>query len=162
MRALYTYACRLKDPKDHKDRKDKAVAEQWQLIEQIFQNLGKLLAPVWHFLLAWLLLVVWIIWWLWGVNWRKAWPVLAEGAWLPVVLLMIVGALAWAEMAPSDCTCLVLVTVPNFWWQLGAVGLLMAVTLFCGWLQGVMDWTPEEISLEPPLAVAGAHGHGHH
>jgi hypothetical protein len=138
------------------------VAEQWQLVEQIFQDLGKLLAPLWQFLLAWLLLVVWIVWWLFGVNWRKAWGVLAEGAWMPLVLLMIVGALAWSQMVPSDCTCLVLVTVPNFWWQLGAVGLLVAVTLFCGWLQGVMGWTPEEINLEPPPSPAGAHGHGHH
>ena len=110
----------------------------------------------------WLLLIAWLAWWLWGVNWKNAWTVLAQGAWLPVLLLMIVSALVWSQIAPSDCSCLGFVRVANFWWQLGGVGLLVAVTLFCGWLQGVLGWTPSEISLEPPPAPALEHGHGHH
>jgi hypothetical protein len=50
-------------------------------------------------------------------------------------------------------------TIPNFWWQLGGVGLLVGTALFCGWLQGVLGWTPEEIDLEPPVHAAA---HGHH
>jgi hypothetical protein len=109
----------------------------------------------WH----WLLLIPWFAWWLWGVNWQRAWAVLAEGAWLPVLLLMIVSALAWSQLAPSTCTCLPFVAVPNFWWQLGAVSLLVAITLLCGWLQGVFGWTPAEVSLEPPEEPVGEHGH---
>jgi hypothetical protein len=112
----------------------------------------------WH----WLLLIPWVAWWLWGVNRKQTWAVLAQGAWLPVLLLMIVSALVWAEIRPSECTCLGFVTVPNFWWQLGGVSLLVAVTLLCGWLQGVYGWTPAEISLEPPEAPAMEHEHGHH
>src|SRR5437763_1131546 len=81
-----------------------------------------------------------------------AWPVLAEGAWVPVVLLMLVGALAWSRISPGPCTCLGFVTLPNFWWQLGAVGGLVALALFCGWLQGLLGWAPEEVNLEPPSA----------
>jgi hypothetical protein len=108
----------------------------------------------------WLLLVPWLAWWLWGVNWNTVWPVLAEGAWLPVILLLLTGALVWSQIAPSDYTGLGVITVPNFWWQLGGVSLLAAITLFCGWLQGVFGWTPIAVSLEPPAATMD-HGHGH-
>ena len=111
--------------------------------------------------LNWLLLIPWLAWWLWGVNWKSVWPVLAEGAWLPVLLIMIVTALVWSEIAPSDCGCLGFVTIPNFWWQLGGVGLLAAVTLLCGWLQTAFGWSPAEVSLEPTTAPALEHEHGH-
>jgi hypothetical protein len=136
------------------------VAEQWQTFIQLLNNLGKLLGGLAHLILGWSLLIAWLAWWLWGVNWKKAWAVLAQGAWVPVLLVLVVSALVWSQMAPSDCTCLGFTTVPNFWWQLGAVGLLAAVTLFCGWLQGVFGWAPLEVDLEPPAPAA--HDHGHH
>ncbi|HYT88812.1 MAG TPA: hypothetical protein VEL76_08900 [Gemmataceae bacterium] len=129
----------------------------WQLVVA----LGTLTVGLLTLALRWSLLIVWIAWWLWGVNWQKAWPVLARGAWAPVVLLLVTAALVWSRLAPSSCDCLVLVTVPNFWWQLGAVGLLAAVALLCGWLQGVFGWTPAEIHLEPPAVGADMHGHEH-
>jgi hypothetical protein len=49
----------------------------------------------------------------------------------------------------------------NFWWQLGAVGLIAGSALFCGWLQGYFGWTPAEMELEPAVHAAEA-GHGHH
>jgi hypothetical protein len=110
---------------------------------------------------TWLLLIAWLAWWLWGVNWNNVWVVLAEGAWLPVLLIMIAAAMVWAGIAPSDCNCLGFVTVPNFWWQLGGVGLLAAITLLCGWLQGVFGWSPPEVSLEPPVAPTSEHEHDH-
>jgi hypothetical protein len=109
----------------------------------------------------WLLVIAWLAWWLWGVSWKNVWPVLAEGAWLPALLILVVAALVWSEIAPSECACLGFVTVPNFWWQLGGVGLLAAATLLCGWLQGVFGWTPDEVSLEPPVD-ATVEGHEHH
>jgi hypothetical protein len=106
---------------------------------------------------------LWCAWWLWAVNWKKAWPVLAEGAWAPVVLLMLMAAMVWSRIAPSPCDCLGFVTVPNGWWQLGSVAALVATALFCGWLQGYFGWTPREVSVEPPPAATGhGHGHGHH
>jgi hypothetical protein len=109
----------------------------------------------------WLILipiVAWCAWWLWCVNWKKAGPVLSEGGWMPVVLLMVMVALAWSRISASSCKCLG-ITIGNFFWQLGAVIGLTLLALFCGWVQGRLEWTPEEVSFEPP---AHEHGHGHH
>lgn len=99
-----------------------------------------------------LLLTAWCVWWLWGVNWHKLWPVLGAGAWAPLVLLMLMATLAWSRLDPS----------PSAWWQLGIVCGLVALALFCGWLQGHFGWTPPEYSVEPPPPTEHDHGHGHH
>jgi hypothetical protein len=114
--------------------------------------------------LLWLLVLVpWVLWWLLAVNWRKAWPMLAEGGWAPVVLLMLMTSMAWAMIDARPCDCLGFVVVPNGWWQLGYVSMLMALALVCGWLQGYFGWTPAEISVEPPPAEHLHHeGHAHH
>jgi hypothetical protein len=138
------------------------VADLWQTLVQLVVVLGNLLGELLLLALRWSLLLTWLAWWLWGVNWKKAWAALAAGAWAPVVLLMVITAGAWSQVAPSSCSCLGFVTVPNFWWQLGAVGLLVAVTLFCGWLQGVFGWAPAELNLEPPAPAAHGDGHAHH
>jgi hypothetical protein len=94
--------------------------------------------------------LVWCVWWLWGVNWRKAWPMLAEGGWAPVVLLMIIASLAWAMIDARPGHIVGLVYLANGWWQLGNVLALATLALLCGWLQGYFAWTPPEISVEPP------------
>ena len=127
---------------------------------QLVLNLRDLVVGLLVLSLHWSLLIAWLAWWLWGVNWNKAWKVLGQGAWAPLVLLMLVTALVWSRLAPAPCACLG-ITVPNFWWQLGAVGLLTAVTLLCGWLQGVFGWTPADINLEPPASPSPQHGHHH-
>jgi hypothetical protein len=134
--------------------------ELWQTLVQLGEVLLKLAGELIQVGLAWSLVIAWVAWWLWAVNWRRAGPVLAQGAWAPLVLLMLTAALAWSQMSPSDYH-LWFLTVPNFWWQLGAVTLLVGLTLFAGWLQGVMAWEPAEVSLEPP-APAGHHGHDAH
>jgi hypothetical protein len=127
----------------------------------LIANLGRLayelIALGWQYIL----LIVWVAWWLWGVNWKRTWPVLREGAWAPLVLLMIVTALAWSRLAPGPCECLGFAVVPNFWWQLGYVAMLVAIALLCGWLQGVFAWAPAEINLDPPAHGHGHDGHGH-
>ncbi len=128
------------------------MAELWQALGQLFTSLGNVLAGWQPYLAAIVLLIAWIAWWLWGVNWPRAWAFLAEGAWVPLVLLMIVAALVWSRIAPW--------TRFNFWGQLGGVTLLVLLALFCGWLQGVMHWMPTDVPLEPP-AVGHDHGHGH-
>lgn len=129
----------------------------WQLIVNLF-TLGKDIV-----LLAgpYALLITWIAWWLFAVNWKKAWPVLRDGSWVPVVLLMLVSALVWSRIAPSRCDCLGFVSLPNFWWQLGEVTLIVAIALVCGWLQIYFNWSPPEISVEPPHGHGEEHGHGH-
>jgi hypothetical protein len=139
------------------------VDELREALEQLGAGLWTLLTLLLTWAVHWLVAAAWFAWWLWGVNWNKTWPVLRQGAWVGVVLVMVTSALVWSQMVPSDCTCLSFVTVPNFWWQLGAVCLLTVLTLFCGWLQGVFGWAPAEINLEPPEPAAdhGA-GHAHH
>jgi hypothetical protein len=80
---------------------------------QLFNALGEILVLVARWLAAWSLLIVWVVWWLWGVNWRKVWPVLAGGAWAPVVLLLLVGALVWSQIAPTTGLLLGLFPVPS-------------------------------------------------
>ena len=139
------------------------LAGVFQSLWQIVLDLGSLSVELLALALTWSLLIAWVAWWLLAVNWTKAWPVLARGAWAPLVLLMLVSALVWSRISPTDCGCLGFVTIPNFWWQLGAVGLLAAVTFFCGWLQGLFHWAPAEISLEPPAPdPSHGHAHGHH
>jgi hypothetical protein len=146
-------------------------------VEQL--GIGDLLANLWQLLVAfgkvlynllivglhWLLLIVWVAWWLWGVNWRRAWPVLAAGAWVPVALLAVVAALVWSQLDHGPLSLRLLpgtdpVQIANFWWQLGAVALLAAIALFCGWLQGVFGWAPQEVSFELP-DIDDTHGHEH-
>ncbi len=122
------------------------------------------LTPILVALLPW---AVWCVWWLWGVNWRKAWPMLAAGGWAPVVLLMIMTSLAWSAIDARSCDCLGFMVLPNGWWQLGEVCTLAALALFCGWLQGYFGWTPQEISVEPPPPEHDYHdghapAHAHH
>lgn len=135
-----------------------ALQTLWQLVT----NLGRLAVDLLALGLTWSLLLAWMAWWLWGVNWPKTWKVLGQGAWAPLVLIMIVAALVWSRIAPGECTCLGIVAVPNFWWQLGGIGLLAASTLFCGWLQGLFGWTPAEINLDPPAPAHHGHDHHHH
>jgi hypothetical protein len=109
------------------------------------------------------LLVLFVAWWLWGVNWRKAWPVLAEGGWVPLVLAGIMAAFVWSRISPSTAILFNLVAIPNLLWQLGTVGLLIGLILFCGWLQTRYGWYPSEVSLEPPPPRHGHDaGHDHH
>ena len=110
----------------------------------------------WHYILFILL----IVWSLWAVNWSRAWAALRQGAWAPLILLMLVTALVWSRISPTSCDCLKIVTIPNFWWQLGYVSMLVAIIFFCGWLQAVFHWAPAEVDLNPP--AAHGHDHGHH
>ena len=105
-------------------------------------SLGILFVGLATFALRWLLVVVWIVWWLFAVDWRKAWPVLARGAWMAVLLLVVTAALVWSRLTPSEPDW------PSFWWHLLWVGALTAVALVCGWLQGVMGWEPAEVELD--------------
>jgi hypothetical protein len=113
-----------------------------------------------------LLGLVWIVFWLLCVNWQKLWLVLAHGAWVPVVLLGVFSALIWSRLEVRSCNCLGF-PLPNFWWQLGTVALLIAVALLSGWFQGVIRYAPPEINVEMPTGHNGhdhdhGHGHGHH
>lgn len=105
-----------------------------------------------------LVVAVVAIWSLWAINWRKAWPVLAAGGWLPTLLIAWATAYFWSLITPRSVTVLG-VPLGNLTWQLIAVGVLTGLSLFCGWVQGVYGWEPATISLDPPED----HGHhGHH
>jgi len=137
------------------------VTELWLTLEQLVMVLLRLAGDLLVLGGQWSLLIAWIAWWLWGVNWKKAWPVLRAGAWAPVVLLVLISALAWSRIAPSSSDILYFFPIGNFWWQLGAVSLLAGLAFFCGWLQGLMGYEPGEIDLEPKAAHGAAHHHEH-
>ncbi|HVS37435.1 MAG TPA: hypothetical protein VMS17_17870 [Gemmataceae bacterium] len=118
-------------------------------------------APIARVLAVVLPLVVWVVVWLWAVNWKRMWPVLAQGAWAPAVLLIVMAAVVWSRLDPLPCSCLGAVTLPNFVWQLAALCGLAALALFCGWLQGRLGWHPAEISVEPPETADDGHA-AHH
>jgi hypothetical protein len=150
----------------HATGADMEQVDQAQLV-LVFQSLWHIVLGLWDLVVQLLvlamqysLLIAWVAWWLLAVDWKKTWSVLARGAWAPLVLIVLLSALVWSRIAPSDLS-LGLGAVPNFWWQLGAVGLLLSVTFFCGWLQGLLSWAPPEISFEPPAALDPSHGHAH-
>ena len=129
----------------------------WQLI-LVLLSLARELAAL---ALSWALLIAWVAWWLWGVNWKRAWAALREGAWAPLVLLMILVALAWSRISPGELHFLGLLTIPNFCAQLLMVSFWVGVAFFCGWLQGAFAWEPAEINFDAPAAGHGGH-HAHH
>lgn len=106
-------------------------------------------------------LLLWVVWWLCAVNWKRMWPVLGQGGWAPAVLLLMMVAVVWSRLQPYPAGWFPGVAVPNFLWQLLAVGGLALLALFCGWLQGRLHWGPHEISLEPPDAADDALAHHH-
>jgi hypothetical protein len=109
--------------------------------------------------------LAWCAFWLWAVNWRKAWKVLGDGAWAPLVLLIVVGTAGWSQVMQTKYNFLDLVAVPSFWWQLAVVLLFVGLAFFSGWLQGYFHITPTEVEIEPRPVAHGHghdHGHGHH
>jgi hypothetical protein len=132
------------------------LQQLWEALVNLFWAVANLIAANLDWLIAGIALFVWIAWWLWGVNWPKMWGWLARGAWVPLVLLMVTAAVVWSQLAPSYCDCLGVISVPNFWWQLGAMALLVCVALLSGAAQAYFNWTPAEIDLEPPAVT---HGH---
>lgn len=138
------------------------MVDIFSTLVQLVVTLGTLVVEIGALALQNALWIAWIAWWLGGVNWKKAWPMLAQGGWAVVVLLTVLGALVWSAIAPSSVTILGLFPLGNFWWQLGACTLLTLLALFCGYVQGAMHWAPMEISFDPPAhGHHGHHGHGH-
>jgi hypothetical protein len=135
------------------------VLEIFQTFGQLVATLLTLVVEIGALVLRHSLLIAWVAWWLWGVNWTKAWAVLAKGGWVVLTLLVVVVALAWAALAPSTYVVLD-VPIGNFWWQLGTVTMVVLFALFCGWVQGVFGWAPAEINLQPEIETAAGH-HGH-
>ena len=139
------------------------MVEIFNTLVQLVTTFLTLIVEVGALALGHALLIAWVAWWLWGVNWNKAWGVLARGGWVVVVLLIVASAMVWAAIFPSTYDVFGLFQIPNFWWQLLAVTAIALLALFCGWLQGVFGWAPAEIDLEPPVQAHEAHqGHAHH
>lgn len=127
------------------------------------------LQSILQFVLALVPWVLWTLFWLLAVDWKKLWPVLGQGAWAPVVLLILVSSMVWASIEPGPCDCLGFVTVPAVWWHLGGVCALAGLAFIGGWLQGTWGLAPREIEIDPPASDDhhahdghGGHGHDHH
>ena len=65
-----------------------------------------------------------------------------------LVLLLVIAALAWSETAPREFPDAGPFAFSNFWWHLAAVSALVALTLFCGWLQLMFRWEPAPTALD--------------
>jgi hypothetical protein len=143
-----------------KERKGPTMLESLALFLEIILQLLALLAQVAVLLLPVLPLILWCVWWLLCVNWKKAWPILAAGGWVPIILLVLMSSLVWSRLYPT-CDCLGF-PLPVFLWQLVSVTILVLLALFCGWVQGRLGWTPAEVHFDPPPPEHGHHGHGGH
>src|SRR5262245_36577162 len=80
------------------ERRPGRMTDQLQTLLQILLDLARLAGGLVYLALGSAMLIAWVAWWLFAVNWKKAWPVLAEGAWAPLVLLILVGALVWSRL----------------------------------------------------------------
>ncbi len=130
------------------------MSDTWDsLLEQLAVILSKMLEKLVQDAMGWSLLIVWLGLCLFGINWRKTWAVLAQGAWAPLLLGMVLVAMAWSQMTPA---------APRFWWKLGQVSLVVIASFFCGWVQGQLGWQPVEINLEPATPAANGNGQVHH
>jgi hypothetical protein len=137
----------------------------WQTLAVLVQTLGILVVQLASLGAHWLLCIVWAAWWLGGVNAKRTRHILAIGGWAPALLLMLLAAIVWSRLDARSCDCLGVITLPNFWWQLGYVSMLAATALIFGWLQSVFHWTPHDIHFDPPGHGRGHghnHGHAHH
>lgn len=99
---------------------------------------------------------LWCAWWLFAVDWKSVWPMLARGGWVAVLLLGLMATLLWASLFPAPLRFAGL-RINNFWWQLGGVTGLIVAALLCGWLQGVINWTPPTVSFTPDTDAASDH-----
>lgn len=132
----------------------------WDLITSFVDVLFALLhfaVEIFKQVFHWSLALFWLAWSLWAIDWRKLGPVLSQGGAIPLVLIAAAVGIAWAGAAPSSMLFLGVV-IPNYWWQLGTVGLLLTGTLAAGWLQLKMGWFPSEVVLAPETSLH----HGHH
>ena len=129
-----------------------------QILWQLVLAGGQLLVETFSLALQWLPLIAWVAWWTFGVNWRKTREALKQGAWAPLVLLMLLVALVWSQLAPSSWSWQT-ITLPNFWWQLGVVTIIVGLTFLCGAVQDAAGWTPPEINLDPPTDSGVEHRH---
>lgn len=137
----------------------------WLTLTILFKTLVLLVTQLASLGFHWLLWIIWAAWWLGGVNAYKTRHVLAIGGWAPALLLIIVTAIVWSRLDVRPGDFLGLMSLPNFWWQLGYVSMLAGTALICGWLQTVFHWTPGDIHFDPPAHAHGhdhAHGHAHH
>jgi hypothetical protein len=136
----------------------------WDLITSLVDVLFALLQlalEIFKQVFHWSLALFWLAWSLWAIDWRKLGPVLSQGGAVPLVLIAAAVGIAWAGAAPSSMLFVGL-EIPNYWWQLGVVGLLLTGTLAAGWLQLKMGWFPQEVTLAPESSHPHGHHHHHH
>ena len=136
------------------------MLEVWDTLLQFLWLAFRLVMAVLRFAVPWLPVLAWVAWWLWGVNWRRLWPTLRQGAWAPILLLAFLVALVWTFVSPGPYTLLGL-TLPGFWWQAAAVVLLLVLAACCGWVQVVYGWCPQEAPLQVAPAQSQEHHHDH-
>ena len=108
----------------------------------------ELASPTWLQQLGWLLTKllpggILVAWCLWAVDWRKLWPVLAAGGWVPLVLIGLMAAVVWALVWPSNVIVLGFLPGPE-------TGLVVAGLALCGAGLGLASQPLGRLALDGP------------
>lgn len=142
-------------------------------MERLLVNLQHLLFDGWEVLISVLLLVLpwtpliaWIAFWLLAVNWKKLYPVLAQGGAVGVFLIGMMMILIWGLIAPppDGVHRLLGLHTANFVGKTVYVTMLLTIAALCGSIQlsgslGTLTWFAKDD--EQPHETSG-HGHGDH
>lgn len=111
-----------------------------------------------QFLLTMLPGGLWMAFWFFAVDWKRLRAFLVEGAWMPVLLLVLMSGVVWGMINPNPCSFFG-VSIASPLWQICCSFALAAVALFSGWLQTISGFTPSEVPLEPAAEELEAHSH---
>jgi hypothetical protein len=124
-----------------------------------------LVVLVWS-LAPWTPLLAWVAFWLLAVNWRKLSPVLIQGGWVGVALILLVAVLVWSSIAPPAAGkhFLLGLQLDNFYGKFVYVSGLAVIALLCGTAQNA-GVCAALCRFDEPAPAADDHGHddhGHH
>ncbi len=105
-----------------------------------------LLAALWFFVVSVLAVVatspvlplaLWVAFWLFAVDWTRVRELLLRGAWVAVLLILLVTILVWGVVAPpaAGYHSVLGVHVSNFVGKTVFVTCLVCIAALCGFLQ---------------------------
>ena len=141
-----------------------ALINLLESLVNVFWSLLDVVVAVVQLVTPWLPLLAWVGFWTFAVNWAKAFPILARGGFVGILLLMFVAVLVWGAVAPPPESHHILfgLTVGNYAGKFIYVTMLTCITLLCGSAQlsgtfGKLCEFPDE----PEDGGHGAHGHNH-
>ncbi|MCS7015236.1 MAG: hypothetical protein RMJ19_11030 [Gemmatales bacterium] len=133
------------------------MTELLQILLELAWNLARLVVVLAALTFRYALVVGWLAWWLWLVDWRRLWPALRQGAWVPLLLgLALISYITWLLGVPIPGDKELGRFAP-----IALTSALLTSVLLCGWVQTVFAWHPLAVSFEPAVSSAPAEGSHH-